>query len=179
MSKSMPGISPILLQVPAQFSSTPESIMDSGGNTSPLELSTENVIVNGGNLGILGSTTTATVFPFYPLHVAENQIVRIEANTTGGTSNTDGVMLGLGAPGIFSVDAEGKAAGRFTVTNNGNVGINQPNPQYKLDVSGTMNVTEQFANPGMPQSSTAPDPATLVTVLVDVKTGILYYQNQQ
>ena len=170
MSKSITAtVAGVQLQVAADFSSTPEPITDPTGTACPLELSTGSVIVNG-DLGI-GITP-----PLYALHVGQNQTVRIEANANGNT-NTDGVMLGLGAPGIFSVDAKGVPAGRFTVTNNGNVGINQPNPQYYLDVNGTMNVTSQISNPGMLSSSSSPDQGSLATVVVDTKTGILYFQN--
>ena len=165
MSQSVPATIPgVQLQIANDLSATPQPIVDSStGTLSMLQISTGNIVVtSGGNLGV-GTN------PDWPLHVGTGQTVKFELG--------NGALFVLGAPGVFGIDSNDTAAGRFIVTDNGNVGINQPNPTYTLDVWGTMNVTGQFANPGIPSASTAPDPTTLKTVVVDPKTGILYFQN--
>lgn len=162
MSKSITAtVSGIQLQVANDLSTTPEAITDANGTASPLLLSTDNVTVKNGNLGV------GTV-PEWPLHVGIGQTVKFEL--------TEGAMFVLGPTGVFGIDSNNTAAGRFIVTDGGLVGINNASPAYTLDVWGTMNVTGQFTNPGI-QAAPTPNPGTLATVLVDTKTGILYFQN--
>lgn len=56
--------------------------------------------------------------------------------------------LSLGGTGVFNVDAPNIVGGRFTVQNNGNVGINRPNPSATLDVNGNLAVTGQVSLSG-------------------------------
>jgi hypothetical protein len=162
MSKSIPATSPVQLQVATALSTTPEAITDANGNASPLLLSTDNVTVNNGNLGV------GTV-PQWPLHVGIGQTVKFEL--------TEGAMFVLGPTGVFGIDANNIAAGRFIVDDSGNVGINQPTPAFTLDVGGTIHATGQLANPGIQPASSAPDQLALQTVSVDQSTGIFYYND--
>ena len=164
MSKAVTGSAAgVQLQVANDLSTTPEPITDSAGNASPLELSTTNVIVNGGNFGV------GTTAPAWPLHVGTGQTVKFEL--------ADGAMFVLGSPGVFGIDGPNTAAGRFIVDDSGNVGINQAAPAYTLDVGGTINATGQLANPGIQPASSAPNPLALQTVSVDQATGIFYYND--
>ena len=70
--------------------------------------------------------------PTYPLHV--NGAIRSESG---------GLSLGGFAP--LSIDAFGVSGGRFIVNANGGVGIGNPNPQFALDVSGTIRSTGTLA----------------------------------
>ena len=150
-------VSPVQLQITNDLSATPQPIVDSTGTASALELSTGNIVVSpGGNLGI-GTN------PVWPLHVGAGQTVRFEM--------TNGALFVLGAPGVFAIDKENIAAGRFVVDDNGNVGINQPNPTSMLEVNGT------FANPAIQPHSSAPSGDNFATVTVDTKTGVFYYQD--
>jgi hypothetical protein len=81
----------------------------------------EMVLAPGGLLGL------GTLTPQYQLHA------------TGSIRSESGLSLGGNA--LVSVDAPGVAAGRLTVQANGNVGINNPNPQTTLDVAGVVKST--------------------------------------
>jgi hypothetical protein len=174
MSKSITATVPgVQLQVANDFSTTPEPVTDPTGTASPLQLSTQSVVVQGGKFGIGTDFLTGTA-PSFPLHVGVGNTVRFELS--------NGAMLSLGGSGQFSIDAPTKPAQRFIVTDGGNVGINQPNPAYTLDVNGTINATGlhftgQFAIPGIQPESTAPNPQNLEAVYVDTQTGILYYHD--
>ena len=151
------GASPVQLQLSNDLSATPQPIVDSNGNVSTLELSNTNITISpGANFGI-------GLNPAWPLHVGVGQTVRFEL--------AKGAMFVLGAPGVFAIDQQNVAAGRFIVDDNGNVGINQPNPTFLLEVNGS------FANPGIQPQSSAPSGDNLATVLVDPKTGAFYYQD--
>ena len=50
------------------------------------------------------------------------------------------VMLSLGGNGDVAIDAPKKIAQRFVVKDNGNVGINQPDPGKKLSVAGDVEI---------------------------------------
>jgi hypothetical protein len=67
-------------------------------------------------------------WPYYPLHV--DGIIR---------SETGGISLGGFAPLV--VDAFGIPGGRLAVLSNGNVGIDNANPQTALDVGGNINAS--------------------------------------
>ncbi|MGZ4807704.1 MAG: hypothetical protein ACXV7D_00105 [Thermoanaerobaculia bacterium] len=57
------------------------------------------------------------------------------------TALTGGQVASFGGNGSFDVDANGVIAGRFTVLENGNVGIGNPSPFQKLSVTGTVEST--------------------------------------
>jgi hypothetical protein len=161
---SVPGIQ---LQVPQPLDSTPQNVEDSDGNDSALQLTVApGPVIVTTQLGI-------DITPQNALHVGSDQTVRFEL----GASNA----LSLGGAGMLSVDAPNIPSGRFVVTNTGNVGINQPNPQYTLDVNGTvnaagLNLSGSVAFPGMLSESQAGG-ATLQIVYIDPQTGTLYYND--
>jgi hypothetical protein len=89
-----------------------------------------NAVVSESNALVLGNGAyvgIGTATPAYPLHV--NGIVRSEL----------GLTLGGNAP--LTVDAPGIIGGRLAVLANGNVGINNINPQTTLDVGGNINAS--------------------------------------
>ena len=172
ITATVPGVQ---LQVANDFSSSAQTITDPTGAASALQLSTNSAIITSGSQLGIGQA------PQYPLHVASGDTIRFELGT-----NTS--MVSLGAPGAFNVDKVNVPAGRFTVQNSGNVGINQANPQFMLDVNGDINSTGtvhaagltfsgQLAVPGMQGESHAPNPQNLQLVFVDPSTGILYYHD--
>ena len=149
----------ITLGVATPLNSTPQEIQDQDGNGSSLGIGTNSVVIAAkADFGI-------GVVPQVPLHVGTNCSARFELGS-------DDAMVSLGAPGAFNVDAVGVTAGRFTVTNGGNVGINQANPAYNLDVNGTIHGTMLYLS-DLPAASNS---ANLKTVLYDPILGILYYQ---
>jgi hypothetical protein len=144
------------LQVPSGLSSTLQYVEDSYGTDSSLALTAyPGPVIVTTSLGI------AQTPPSYALHVGPNQTARFELGTSGSVS--------LGGVGALSVDAPNIPSGRFVVATGGNVGINQPNPQYTLDVTGNIRVT------GIPENTAAPSNANLQAVYVDVNTGVLYW----
>jgi hypothetical protein len=150
------------LEVGADLSTTPQAV--SAGSASPLELSTQNAIIEGGNFGIGTDFGAGGATPLWPLHVGVSKTARFELTDENS-------RVSLGAPGAFIIDAINVPGGRFIVTSDGNVGIGQPNPQHALDVNGTL------ANPAIQPSSSAPSSANMKTVCVDTNTGLFYYQS--
>jgi len=71
--------------------------------------------------------------PTFKLQVndSSNLGLRVQSGVSGGT------LASFGDKGSFQIDANGSAGGRFTVLENGNVGIGAFNPGQKLTVSGT------------------------------------------
>jgi hypothetical protein len=66
----------------------------------------------------------------------------------GNTFRVDGApgkqAISIGQTGSLLVDAPNVVGGRFSIKDNGNIGINQPNPQTKLDVGGDTNISGNF-----------------------------------
>jgi|GEM_PF-653183 len=58
----------------------------------------------------------------------------------GPAAVAKGDALSIGGFGEVEVDAPGNAGGRFTIKENGNVGINKNNPGAKLDINGDLNI---------------------------------------
>jgi hypothetical protein len=77
----------------------------------------------------VGIGTTA---PAYKLHVIEPGFngLRVETDTGFGT------VASFGGLGDFQIDASGVPGGRFTVREDGTVGIGTNTPQAKLQVQG-------------------------------------------
>lgn len=78
--------------------------------------------------------------------------LRVQKNMAGGT------LVSFGENGIFNIDsAGGTAGGRFTVFENGNVGIGINNPSTRLDVGGTISVRPPsgFATVGIHNTSSS------------------------
>jgi hypothetical protein len=103
-----------------------------------------------------GRVGIGTASPAYALHLAAGESLRIE----GATSATDTTpYFSFGGNGTLSVDAPGVPGGRFLVTTNGFVGINNNAPTGALDVSPTVRVL----NSGFDQRN--PDADASVTIL--------------
>jgi hypothetical protein len=80
-------------------------------------------VLNNGNVGIGVSPSSA-------VHVAVDKSVRIELGANQ--------KLSLGGNGTLEVDAPNVFGGRFTVAENGNVGIGVAEPGAKLEVRGAV-----------------------------------------
>ncbi|MEP6743588.1 MAG: hypothetical protein ABJB61_13905 [bacterium] len=97
------------------------------GTTAPTNrLSVVGNVDFSGNLGVGRSD------PTYKLHVTAPSIQGLRVET-----GLNGVALAsFGGFGYFDIDAPGIFGGRFTVRDNGNVGIGVPSPGAKLQVAG-------------------------------------------
>lgn len=86
---------------------------------------TENLTINPvGNIGI-GNTN-----PSYKLHLgSSNSSLRIEGPST---ASTGGAAISVGGFGEIQIDRPGIVGGRLMIKENGNVGINNPNPNVPL-----------------------------------------------
>jgi len=95
----------------------------------------------GGRLGV------GTENPISQAHIESFSLnaLRVQKNTGGG------IVASFGENGIFNIDAAGAAGGRFTVFENGNVGIGINNPATRLHVGGTVFVqpSSGFATVGI------------------------------
>lgn len=92
-----------------------------GGNRYGLDFYTANT--NRMNITVAGNVGIGTTTPTKKLHV--NGGLRVESEVSVGGAYT------------VEVDAPGVLGGRFKIATNGNVGIGNNNPLYKLDVNGT------------------------------------------
>ncbi len=104
-------------------------------------VSQSNSLVLGNFGGLFGGffdtkVGIGTSAPNFRLHVVDSQNfgIRVQTNVLGGT------VASFGGNGSFQVDAPGIVAGRFVITEAGNVGINTNNPLNKLDVAGIIAV---------------------------------------
>lgn len=153
----------LTLGVATPLNSTTQPIQDQDGNGSSLHIGTSSVVIaNGASFGF-------GIVPQFPVHVAPDYTVRFELGPNS--------ELQLGGQGAFNVDAPSVSAGRFTVTNGGNVGINQANPQYKLDVNGEIRSTGGLLVTGLATVSQAPNAENLCSLFYDPTTGGFYYQS--
>ena len=98
------------------------------------QVTQSNSLVLGANAKV-GIGTTA---PAFKLEVVEpsNTGLRVQTNATGGT------VASFGGNGAFEIDANGEVGGRFTVSENGTVGMGTNSPLGKLQV-----VTADDTNP--------------------------------
>lgn len=97
------------------------------GLTNPTQrLQVVGNAVFSGNVGI-GTTSPNSKFELID---SGNTGLRVQTNTAGGT------VASFGGFGAFRVDAPGIVGGRFTMLENGNVGIGNNNPTEKLSVAG-------------------------------------------
>jgi hypothetical protein len=92
-------------------------------------LSQKMVIMGNGNIGIGGT-------PLYKLHLgnAANGL-RIEGPATAGTGASS---LSVSSTGDILVDKPGIVGGRFTIKENGNVGIGEFNTGFPLNFASTL-----------------------------------------
>ena len=102
-------------------------------------------VVTSSNAIVLGRTTVGGTFdnvgigfsaPTFKLHVVDVGAtgLRVQTNTTGGK------LASFGRSGAFQIDAVNVPGGRFSISENGNVGIGTANPFDKLDVVGTIRI---------------------------------------
>jgi hypothetical protein len=87
----------------------------------------------------VGIGTTAPTFKLQVID-SSNTGLRVQTNAGGGT------VASFGGSGAFRIDAVNVPGGRFTVLENGNVGINTAAPLDELDVRGVFRV--QFLGTG-------------------------------
>ena len=91
-------------------------------------------VLENGNVGIglSNSVTFTPPTPTFRLQVIDssNTGLRVQNDAIGGT------VASFGGNGAFQIDANGAAGGRFTVSENGNVGIGTNAPGARLHVSG-------------------------------------------
>ena len=164
---SIPGVH---LQVAKDFSVTQpiQPVTDPEGQPSCLQLSYSTAIIQNNvpsQKGALGINTT----PTSALHVGAASSVRFEL----GTSN----QFSMGGAGVVNVDAPDIVGGRFTIKNDGKVGIKKPNPEAELDVNGTIKATGlTFSGPlAVPGMQGVQALTGLKPVYINPTTGMLYY----
>ena len=95
-------------------------------------------VSENGNVGIGTGFAATPANPTFKLQVidASNTGLRVQTNATGGT------VASFGGNGAFEIDANGEVGGRFTVSENGTVGVGTNSPLGKLQV-----VTADDTNP--------------------------------
>lgn len=109
------------------------------GNVGIGTISPANKLTVNGNADFTGNVGIGFTTPTYRLHFANsNNSLRIEGPASSGTSNK---AISIGGFGNIEIDKPGTVAGRFTIRENGNTGINNNNPQNTLDVNGNINLT--------------------------------------
>ncbi len=92
----------------------------------------------GGRFTVLedGRVGIGTDNPTFKLHVhvidESNTGLRVQTDTTGGA------VASFGGNGAFQIDSPGTPGGRFTVLENGRVGIGTNNPTRSLEVTGVV-----------------------------------------
>jgi hypothetical protein len=100
-------------------------------------------------LTVTGPSTTVDLTASGTLNVTNNSslsTVNIRQTTTTTPSlriegQYSSPALSIGGAGALSIDAPNVSGGRFTVQNNGNVGINRPAPGSTLDINGNLAVS--------------------------------------
>ncbi len=92
-----------------------------GTSTGPWSLNGSSAYYNGGNVGV------GTASPTYPLSVMSSlNGLRVQTNSAGGTA------FSVGGFGTIGADAPGVTNGRFSLLENGNLGLGVAIPTSKL-----------------------------------------------
>jgi len=106
-------------------------------------VSGDNSLVLGSISGVNGATSDTSVgigthAPQFKLHVVDpsNKGLRVQTVASGGS------VASFGGQGEFQVDAPGVMGGRFVIKENGDVGIGWANPSNRLDVNGTIGISQ-------------------------------------
>lgn len=125
--------------------STTTNLWNSTAIGAYADVTASNSLVLGGINGKNGATDDtnvgiATTAPTARLHIGSANVTsfRVEGPSQAGTSAAAASFGGLGN---FNIDAPGIVGGRFTVKENGRVGIGTNSPDNTLSVSGTADKT--------------------------------------
>ena len=163
------------VQISIGHMGTPGDIMFYASSSGPVGNTTELMRIKGdGNIGI-GTTTPGAkldvVGGTYNTGIRITSSSVIGSGLTINSTDTGGHEFNIlatatnitgGAGGLHIFDATANAA-RMRISPNGDVGIGNTNPGYKLDVSGEINATGFRIN-GTPISTGGPGPVTWAQV---------------
>ena len=121
------------------YNASPGGRVASFGSNGAFQIDSSNSF--GGRFAVLenGKVGIGNASPTFKLHLVDqsNTGLRVQTNTAGGT------VASFGGNGAFQIDAPGIAGGRFTVLENGNVGVGAVSPQAQLHIlssSGNANL---------------------------------------
>ena len=147
------------------LTATTNLVFGTGGTTERMR------ITSGGNIGINETNPqygklqikTGSAIGYTPTSFMSGTNLRLTTGGTAGTNITTGVSFGIGGAAEAYIGAvqnssayadvvfqtyHGAYGERMRMTSAGNVGINNTNPSYKLDVTGSIKASVQgrFAN---------------------------------
>jgi hypothetical protein len=108
---------------------------------TPFRQSSSNFNISGSGV-IGGKLSVGSGFQAYKMEVMDpsNTGLRVQTDVPGGT------IASFGGFGEFQVDAPGTTGGRFTIRENGNVGIGTAQPQQALQVLGNIQSASPSSN---------------------------------
>ena len=125
------------------------------GQERPLQLQPA-----GDAFGTVGIGLGSNNDPLATFDVRGNSSLTSVATISGNTSSSAFVVDNSGSGALFSANSSG--LNRFTITQNGNVGIGTTNPNALLQVAGTASISGQLTIYGTPQiQSTANQTLTI------------------
>ena len=119
----------ILNGVASQWTSSGSNIYYNIGNVGIGTTPSEKLDISG-NIKCSDNVGIGYIDTSYKLSV--NGSLRLNTNTSGVTG------FSMGGQSKFYIDGPGVIGGRFTILDNGNVGIGNSNPSNKLDVNGIL-----------------------------------------
>ena len=116
-------------------SQTSENITNSTAVGANARVTQSNSLILGSINGVNGATADTSVgigttAPGFKFHIIDpsNTGFRVQTNSAGGT------IASFGGKGAFQIDTATVAGGRFSVLENGNVGIGNAAPGFKLQI---------------------------------------------